>query len=156
MTWVVFLDTGVLGFITHPKANEETTQCTTWLRELLVHGVLVCILEVCDYELRRDYLRRAKREKGAQQALEKLDALKNALNYIPIRTDMMGRAAELWATTRNNGRPTADPKELDVDVILAAQAQLTAAGNTLTIATTNVGHLSLFADARAYTDIPTA
>lgn len=92
-------------------------------------------------------------EAQARKALAKLDGLKGTLEYIPIRTDMMGRAAELWAQARNSGKATADDKELDVDVILAAQAQLTAAGNKLTIATTNVGHLSRFADARAYTDI---
>lgn len=69
---------------------------------------------------------------------------------------MMVRAAVLWAEARNNHMPTADNKELDVDVILAAQAQLIAAGNKLTIATTNVGHLSRFADARVYTAIPPA
>lgn len=153
MTWVVFLDTGVLGYVTHPNANEESNRCTTWLKELLNHGAQVCIPEVCDYELRREYLRRAPNDKGAQQALEKLEALKSVLDYIPIRTDIMIHAAELWAKTRNNHRPTADLKELDVDVILASQAHLTAAGSKLTIATTNVGHLSLFADARAYTDI---
>ena len=31
----------------------------------------------------------------------------------------MLRAAELWAQARRRGRPTADPKELDCDVILA-------------------------------------
>lgn len=156
MTWVIFLDTGVLGFVTHPKGNAESNRCTQWLVDLLRHGVRVCIPEVCDYELRRDYVRRAVSEGAAKDALAKLDGLKSTLEYIPIRTDMMVRAAVLWAEARNNHMPTADNKELDVDVILAAQAQLIAAGNKLTIATTNVGHLSRFADARVYTAIPPA
>ena len=67
----------------------------------------------------------------------------------------MLRAAELWAEARRRGRPTADPKELDCDVILAAQAGLIArGGDEPVIATTNVGHLALFADARTWQDIP--
>ena len=47
------------------------------------------------------------------------------------------------------GKPTADSKALDGDVILAAQAKLEEIkGHKVIIATTNVGHLSLFVDAR--------
>ncbi|MEG4573384.1 hypothetical protein QUA56_11920 [Microcoleus sp. N3A4] len=50
--------------------------------------------------------------------------------------------------------PTADPKELDRDVILAAQCLLVAeGGEEVVIATTNVGHLSRFVDAREWRDI---
>jgi len=56
----------------------------------------------------------------------------------------MLRAAELWALARNRGTPTADPKELDGDVILAAQAEQVRA----VVATDNVGHLSRFVQAK--------
>lgn len=154
MTWVVFLDTGVLGLVTHPKGSADATRCTTWLKDLLSHGHQVCIPEVCDYELRRDYVRRAPHDGAAQKALVKLDALKEVIDYIPIRTDMMVHAAALWAQAKNRGKTTAHPEQLDVDVILAAQALIIAAENKLTIATTNVGHLSQFADSRTYRDIP--
>jgi len=50
--------------------------------------------------------------------------------------------------------PTADPKELDGDVILAAQALLVSeSGEGVVIATTNVGHLSGFVDDRHWRDI---
>ncbi len=53
----------------------------------------------------------------------------------------------MWADLRQNGRVTADPKELDGDVILAAQVieVVEARGfsaNDVVVATTNVGHLS--------------
>ncbi|MGA3326582.1 MAG: hypothetical protein ABSF45_19105 [Terriglobia bacterium] len=58
--------------------------------------------------------------------------------------DVMLKAAELWAWARNQGIPTADPKALDADVILAAQAlQIPAL-----VAAENVDHLSLFIDAK--------
>ena len=50
--------------------------------------------------------------------------------------------------------PTAHPKELDGDVILAAQGLLVGeGGEEVVIATTNVGHLSRFVDAREWRDI---
>jgi hypothetical protein len=61
----------------------------------------------------------------------------------------MLKAAEFWAEARQRGQATADPKALDGDVILAAQATLVAdEGNEVIIATTNVKHLSQFVDAR--------
>ncbi|MEG3877699.1 hypothetical protein QT972_09990 [Microcoleus sp. herbarium7] len=60
----------------------------------------------------------------------------------------------MWAEARRRGRPTADPKALDGDVILAAQAILVAnEGHEVIIATTNVGHLSQFVDARQWRQI---
>ena len=64
------------------------------------------------------------------------------------------RVAGFWAWARNQGRLTADPKELDCDVILAAQAeQLKRAGDQPIITATNVGHLALFEDARPWETI---
>jgi len=61
----------------------------------------------------------------------------------------MLKAAELWAVARRRGRPTADLKELDCDVILAAQALEQEA----VVATENVAHLSQFVTARHWKDI---
>ena len=66
----------------------------------------------------------------------------------------MLKAAELWAQARQDGKPTADSKALDGDVILAAQALLQAQqGYEVIVATTNVKHISRFVDARLWTDI---
>jgi len=56
------------------------------------------------------------------KSVSRLDQLRQLLAYQPITTETMLRAAELWANARKRGKPTADPKELDGDVILAAQA----------------------------------
>jgi hypothetical protein len=57
----------------------------------------------------------------------------------------------LWALARTEGYATADDSALDCDVILAAQAQLAAEdGFVVTVATTNVGHLGRFVDARPW------
>jgi predicted nucleic acid-binding protein len=102
--------------------------------------------EIADYEVRRELLRA-----GKVAGIRRLDQLKATIAYRPITTEVMLKAAEFWAEARRRGRPTADPKALDGDVILAAQATLVAdEGNEVIIATTNVGHLSQFVDAREW------
>ncbi len=68
----------------------------------------------------------------------------------------MRLAADLWAVIRQAGKPTADPKALDADCVLAAQAlRLGGPGDVVSIATTNPVHLSRFigVDARLWETI---
>ena len=60
----------------------------------------------------------------------------SAASYIPLTTETMRLAADLWAQTRVSGQLRSSEGSLDVDVILAAQAQL--AGGQ--IVTTNERH----------------
>ncbi|MEQ9373002.1 MAG: hypothetical protein RIG63_28870 [Coleofasciculus chthonoplastes F3-SA18-01] len=102
--------------------------------------------EIADYEVRRELLR-----VGKVVSIRRLDQLKAAITYRPITTAVMLKAAELWAEARRRGKPTADSKALDGDVILAAQAILVEEeGNEVIVATTNVRHLSQFVDAREW------
>ncbi|MFM7575011.1 MAG: PIN domain-containing protein [Snowella sp.] len=73
--------------------------------------------EIVDYEITRELLRANK-----LAGLEKLDKLKSLISYLPITTEVMLKAGELWAETRKKGKPTEDNRSLDGDVILAAQA----------------------------------
>jgi predicted nucleic acid-binding protein len=82
----------------------------------------------------------------------RLDQLRQALIYRPINSANMLKAAELWADARKRGKPTADLKELDGDVILAAQALQVDA----IVATENIGHLSLFVEAKHWKDLVAA
>lgn len=150
MTTYVFLDTGVLGFLTHPKGSPDAIACAQWMIKVLGKGASVCVPEICDYELRREYVRLS-----STSAIAKLDQLNTAIRYVPISTNMMQEAARLWAGVRNRGMTTAHPQAIDGDVILAAQALKTSsASDKLLVATTNVGHLSaLSLDARLWRDI---
>ena len=141
MTRRIVLDAGPLGEISHPRPNREITD---WLKNQLANAVEVIVPEIADYEVRRELIRAGK-EKG----LERLDDLKAKLSYAPLDTPTMLRAAALWAEVRNKGKPTADPKELDCDVILAAQAERAGA----VVATENVGHLSLLIEAKEWREI---
>jgi len=132
----IVLDSGPLGKISHPRPNREVAG---WIERLLRGGAVVYVPEIADYEVRRELIRAELHE-----GVRRLDRLKSVLNYLPINTEVMLKAAELWAEARNRGTPTADPKALDADVILAAQA-LQISGS---IATENAGHLSLFVEAK--------
>ena len=92
---------------------------------------------------------------GKSRGIARLDELKRALDYLPLSTEIMLQAARFWAQARQQGRPTAGDTALDADVILAAQASVLAAetGDQVIVATTNVGHLSLFVDARRWSEI---
>jgi len=137
----VMLDTGPLGMFAHPRADREIVE---WVDNLVISGVSVIIPEIADYELRRNLLL-----EGLMRSLARLDQLKGFLLYAPLTTEVMLKAAEFWAEARRQGQPTADPKELDGDVILAAQALQVGA----VVATDNVGHLSLFVEAKSWREI---
>ena len=67
----------------------------------------------------------------------------------------MRQAAAFWAEARQRGRPTAEDKALDGDVILAAQVVTMESGHGI-VATTNVGHLSRYVQAAVWREIPAA
>jgi hypothetical protein len=55
---------------------------------------------------------------------------------------------------RREGKPTANPAALDIDVLIAAQAlSFAATRSEVTIATTNVKHLSQYTRVRHWSDI---
>lgn len=142
----LMLDAGPLGRLTSPNASGPVNAAVArWFREQLAAGAIFYLPEVADYEVRREMIR-AKRTKG----LSRLDALARRIKYEPLDTPTMRHAAELWAEAQNRGTPTADPKELDGDVILAAQARKVGA----VVVTENVGHLAQFVSARRWQDIP--
>lgn len=141
------LDSGPLGIVTNPKAASPLSQeGKVWLQSLPLKGYIVMLPEIADYEVRRELIRA-----GKAAGIRRLDELKSQIPYRPLTSEVMLLAAQLWADARRRGRPTAEANALDGDVILAAQAILEAnQGHEVIIATTNVGHLSQFVDAREW------
>ncbi|HZT42966.1 MAG TPA: PIN domain-containing protein [Chthonomonadaceae bacterium] len=112
----VVLDTGPLGEVTKRRGHSAGADaCRKWLEGLLRAGIKVYVPEIADYELRRELLRTKKTD-----SVRRLDTLKARARYLSITEAIMLKAADLWATARNRGFWTADPKALDGDVILAA------------------------------------
>jgi hypothetical protein len=146
---IILLDAGPLGLATNPRPTPESQACNRWIETLAQGGTLVLVPEIADYEIRRELLRARK-----MQGVQRLDQLVAAIGYAPLTTAAMRRAAEFWAAIRQTGKPTADSKALDGDVILAAQAAvLVDQGHDVVVATTNVGHLSRFVTASEWQNI---
>jgi predicted nucleic acid-binding protein len=123
----IMLDSGPLGRLANPTPAQATIE---WRDRVIAAGFTFMIPEIADYEVRRNLICERK-----LSSLATLDHLKTIFTYQPITTTAMLKAAELWADARRRGRSTADPKELDGDVILAAQALESGA----IVATENVG-----------------
>jgi predicted nucleic acid-binding protein len=111
--------------------------------------VVVCLPEIVDYEIRRE-LKRAKKSDG----LSRLDQLKTVVEYLPLSTEVMNTAAELWAYARNEGIPTAHDAALDIDMILIAQCRVrTKFEDDPVIATVDLGDIPRFIQAKKWQDI---
>ena len=147
MSQIVLLDSGPLGLVTNPSGSKEALQCGSWFQQMVASGAIVIVPEIADYEIRRELLRARK-----TQGIQRLNAFIAKTEYLAITTNAMRQAAKYWADARQQGRPTADDKALDGDVILAAQAA-TLNQTDVIIATTNVKHLSLFTEAMLWSDI---
>lgn len=147
------LDTGVLGLgqLCHPR-SEQNRPVVAWLARLLRQvdeSKKVFIPEIADYELRRKLLHLIRKGQASLRSIERLDDLERLLDYLPLDTEIMHQAAELWAKSRHQGTPTADKEALDGDVILAAQA-ISVGGIVIT---TNRKHLSQFVLTREWSDV---
>ena len=115
-------------------------RCHTWLTRLGRAGSRIVVPEITDFEIRRELERL-----GNLPALRRLDALARVFVYAEITTPVMRKAAEFWADVRRRGLPTAGDQSLDADAILAAQAALIGGpSDTVTVATSNVSHLTRF------------
>jgi predicted nucleic acid-binding protein len=151
MSLTVFLDSGPLGLLTNPARPPETVNALIWAVAMRRAGHRFIVPAIADYEVRRE-LERSGKTKG----LAALDAWNNAVSdrYLPLSDSALRLGSKLWASSRNAGTPTADPKELDGDVLIAAQMlDMGLPTSAFIIATVNVGHLALFVPADLWTNI---
>jgi hypothetical protein len=75
---------------------------------------------------------------------------------LPVDRVVSDTAAEIWANAQTQGIPTADRKNLDIDLIIAAHWQILSQhfpGREVIISTTNIKHLALFANDREWQNI---
>ena len=150
MSISLVLDSGILGRLCHPR-RDVSDPLTAWLADRLTDDPdgEVYVPEIADYELRRKLLHLMATGRTSTHAIDRLDQLTAAFIYLPLTTDMIRHAAELWAEARLKGVPTAPETSLDADVILAAQA-LAVSG---TVVTTNPRHLERFVAAKTWEEL---
>ena len=151
MIATIVLDSGPLGLLAQRPGLAIADACRAWLERHVQAGVRALVPEIADYEVRRELIRL-----GNVAAIARLDTFNSAVfdRYLALTTTSMRQAAVFWADARKRGLPTADPKELDGDVIVAAQA-LTCSfpPADLVVATTIPIHLSRFVKADLWSNI---
>ncbi len=91
MSKLILLDAGPLGMISHPRADRNR-DILEWVTLMMQQGNQIKVPEISDYEVRRELLR-SDRTLG----LRRLDLLRTQLGFLPITSDAMLKAAELWA-----------------------------------------------------------
>lgn len=112
-------------------------------------GHRIIVPEIIDYEVRRELLRSHKTD-----GIAELDNLKTDFTYSPLKTWALLKAVELWAGTRQRGKPTSHDENIGIDVILAARAlTLGLPSADIVVATANLRHLSLFVSADLWNNI---
>jgi predicted nucleic acid-binding protein len=147
----IFLDSGPLSLLTQRRGVKPAEECRAWAEKQLSGGATILVPEIVDFELRRELIRA-----GKTASLARLDAFISANDerYLPLTTAAMRLAAQLWADLRKKGIPTADPRELDVDVVLAAQTMsFGLPTGEIIIATNNLAHLSRCAPVEIWSKI---
>ena len=149
MIEAVILDSTPLGLLAAPVRSAVVIAINKWLAALTSAGVEIILPEIADYEVRRELVRANKTDSVAR-----LDVLKANTRYVPLTTDAMLLASELWARARQSGIPTADAKALDGDVILCAQVlTLGLTPDTFVVATANASHISRYLSAAEWSSI---
>jgi predicted nucleic acid-binding protein len=147
---IIVLDSGPLGDACRKRGKREVEDLTSWRIQAKANAAIIAIPEIADYEVRRGLL-----STGATDGIDRLDLLRAELGFcIPISTAAMRKAAELWADARKEGNATADDKDIDADVILAAQAIVYAGlRDHLIVATYNARHLARYVKAHHWDGI---
>jgi predicted nucleic acid-binding protein len=149
----LLLDTNALIKLCHPKRHPEIKG---WLQGWLAHAqsggdVELHISAAADYEARRGYLWKLDKHPDEPKALSRLDQLCDSLAISPISVEVLRTAARFWSKAKREGWSTAPERDIDWDVIVAAEATALAA----VVVTSNAVHISRYGvDARDWSAIP--
>jgi hypothetical protein len=121
MRRVAFLDSRPLGEVVKPKRSPDIDQ---WLEFTKEKKIALRVAEIVDYELRRELtLQNLHGNKISYKSIHNLNKFRQRKQFISLTSEaILDDACEIWASLRFNNQGTANIKNIDVDVILAAQA----------------------------------
>jgi toxin FitB len=145
MKSVILLDSGPLGEIIKPQLDPRVRRWAAFIKE---QKISLRIAEINDYEVRRNCIL-----EKFEKSISNLNKYRQRKQFIPIDSEMMLDACELWAwIRRDKQQPTADRKQLDGDTILVAQAlSQKKFFDRVIIVTENSKHFIRFAEYDLYT-----
>lgn len=139
MAVTYLLDTGPLGLLAHSNLQHRAP-IEAWVNQIQASQGVVYVPEVTEYELRRKLNHLVITGRLQPERVERLDELTQHCPYLAVTTLMWKQAAQFWAELRAKGLPAASDSSLDIDMLLAAQAQEVNG----TIVTTNTKHFAHF------------
>jgi len=150
---IIVLDTFPASSVCKRPGKSQLTvsdHCRQWIEDCEAAGHQVLVPAISYYEVLRELEQR--------QATSQIYRLKafclQPKRFIPLITNHLETAAQLWGQSRRAGLQTADLHALDGDVILAAQVlSLGIAVPELIVATSNPAHLSRYVPADLWTNI---
>ena len=150
---VIALDTFPASSVSKPVAKKHPTisdHCRQWINDCEAAGHRIVVPAIAYYEALREL-----EQRQAEQQIIRLKAFcLLPSRFIPLTTEHLEGAAQLWGRSRREGQPTADPQALDGDVILASQVlSLGLTESEVIVATTNPAHLSCYVNAGLWTNI---
>ena len=121
---ILILDSNILALLVtnideklseDQKLTTEIYQCTEWFYRLLSKGVYIIVSDICDYEVRREFIR------IKSKSVQELDNLRDLIEFQEVTFAVLEKAAELWAEARYMSQSNKIKENIDVDCILAAQ-----------------------------------
>ena len=149
----LLLDSNVLSKVVRPDIADNQPVAAAVFGLFSDRSLKPCVPEIIHYELRRKLLHLGYRphqgRKWAREALILLEDIVVAWGYVPLTTEAMKLAAEIWAQKRIDGQPGVPEEHLDIDVILAAQARV-AGGRVVTLNERHFKNIADLFDWRSY------
>ncbi|MEG3899929.1 MULTISPECIES: hypothetical protein [unclassified Microcoleus] len=156
---IVILDSNILALLVTPldeklsedeKLGTEIHQCTKWFERLLSKGAYIIVSDICDYEVRREFIR------IKSKSVQELDNLRDLIEFQEVTFAVLEKAAELWAEARYLSQSNKIKENIDVDCILAAQWCLLKEkypGRQVIIATKNIKDFQRVTDCDVWQNI---
>lgn len=156
---IVILDSNILALLVTPiddnlsedeKLSAEIYRCTQWFERLLSKGAYVTASDICDYEVRREFIR------INSYSVQELNKLRDLIEFQKVTFTVLAKAAKLWAEARDMSQPNKVKENIDIDCIISAQwciLQEEYPGRKVIIATKNIKDFQRVTDCALWQDI---